>query len=74
MRLAYDKKLHFGAGLLIAILAGLLFNSLYGLALAIVAGIGKEIYDYFDYGKPDVTDAIATWIGGVVGYMVMVLL
>ena len=69
-----DKKLHFGAGLLIAILAGLLFNGLYGLALAIVAGIGKEIYDYIDYGKPDVTDAIATWIGGVVGYIAITLL
>ncbi len=67
----HDKKLHFGAGLLIAISAGLCFGPAWGLAAAALAGLGKEIYDYIDYGGPDPWDIVATVAGGLVGYIIM---
>lgn len=70
----YDKKLHFFAGCLIAILGSLIFNTHVGIALSIIAGIGKEAYDYFDYGKPDVMDMVVTWLGGFVGFLIITAL
>ena len=71
MRLAYDKKLHFGAGVLISCLFGLAFSPLVGLQLSIVAGLCKEIYDWHDYGGFDIADMFATWAGGAVGYFII---
>ena len=74
MQIAYDKKLHFIAGIVICILVALIFkNPLFGLIASVIAGIGKEIYDYYDYGKPDFLDCLATWVGGIAGYIVGVL-
>ena len=71
MKIPYDKWLHFGAGLLVAILAGLAFNPVLGLSLAILAGILKEIRDWFVYRGPDWRDALATWLGGLLGTLVL---
>jgi hypothetical protein len=38
-----------------------------------VAGVAKEIKDYLDYGGPDVYDCLATWLGGGIGYAIMML-
>jgi hypothetical protein len=38
----YDKKLHFIAGALIAILGGVIIDPITGIGLAIAAGIVKE--------------------------------
>ena len=69
MRIPYDKKLHIGAGFVLALSS--FFIGIYGLVLALLAGIFKEVFDYFDYGKPDVYDALATWCGGVIGFTVV---
>lgn len=75
MNIAYDKKLHFFAGLIICIVISLIFkNPMYGLIGAVVAGIAKEAYDWYDYGKPDPMDCLSTWVGGVAGYIVGVLI
>lgn len=44
----------------------------YGLLVAIVGAIGKEIYDYLhkDTHTPDVWDAVATILGGLLGYII----
>lgn len=74
MNIPKDKKLHFGAGLLIAILGGVIIDPITGLGLAIAAGIGKECYDDYSYGKYDIADMIATWIGGAVGFALVSLI
>lgn len=40
-----DKKLHFAAGLLIAISVGFLIAPVYGLAASVFAGVMKELRD-----------------------------
>lgn len=64
-----DKIYHcLGGVVLFAI--GQLFG--YGLALAILGAITKEIYDYLhpENHTADVKDAIATTIGGLLGYII----
>lgn len=70
--IAYDKKLHIACGFAIAISSYLI--GIWGLALAILAGIGKEVYDWWDYGKPDMYDMLATWAGGLCGFAAVQLL
>lgn len=62
-------KDHFLVGLLICLIASLTVNPTYGMAFAMTAGVFKEIYDWYDYGGPDMMDCLATWLGGGVGYV-----
>ena len=64
--MAYDKKLHLLAGLVIAIIFGWQ-NPLIGLAAGFAAGVAKEVYDYLDYGGFDKQDMYATWAGSLLG-------
>jgi hypothetical protein len=64
-----DKIYHcLGGVILFAI--GQLFG--YGLLFAVVGAIGKEIYDYLhqDTHTLDVWDAVATTLGGLLGYII----
>jgi hypothetical protein len=69
----YDKKLHFIAGLLISLAVSIAINPTCGLITSMVAGVVKEVKDYLDYGGPDVMDCLATWLGGGIGYAIMML-
>lgn len=62
----YDKKLHILCGLLLSLLIGV-YNPIYGLFAGVVAGVAKEVYDYYDYGLFDKYDMLATWAGAVIG-------
>ncbi len=72
--MAYDKKLHFVAGLLSAMPAGYFAAPVYGLTTAMLAGICKELMGWFSYGSFDWRDMVVTWFGGFVGCIVMLLL
>ena len=64
-----DKVYHcLGGVVLFAI--GQLFG--YGLFLAVLGAITKEIYDYLhpESHTADVKDAIATTLGGLLGYII----
>ena len=63
-----DKVAHcLGGVILFAI--GQLFG--YGLALAVIGAVVKEIYDYMHPNHTaDVKDAIATTLGGLLGYII----
>ena len=64
-----DKVYHcLGGVVLFAI--GQLFG--YGLALAILGAVVKEIYDYFhpESHTADWKDAFATTLGGLLGYVI----
>lgn len=69
-----DKKLHFIAGLIIAILGGVIIDPITGLSFAIAAGIAKECYDDWKYNGYDIKDMFATWVGGCVGFAVVSLI
>ena len=60
-----DKQLHLLAG---GALAAALhpFGILHAVIAVAVIGIGKEVYDHFGRGTPDVMDAAATVWGGAV--------
>lgn len=80
-QIAYDKKLHMGAGAVVGVWGTFAGNSmeltpeqsaLFGAGSVVVAGVGKELWDvsYRLWGyndKFDVKDIGATLIGGVVG-------
>jgi len=67
-----DKQAHFLAGYAISATALMLLPYGYGLALAVIAGSIKELYDYAS-GKGIADhrwDAVATGIGGFVGEII----
>jgi hypothetical protein len=74
--MAKDKWLHFGVGIVIALVAGVLFDPLSGFALAVIMGAGKEIHDYLrpENNTADLYDFIATGIGGTIGALALYLI
>ena len=63
-KIPYDKKLHFLAGAIIALIAIVVTSNFrIGLAAGFIAGVAKEIYDQITYGGFDIEDMIATWLG-----------
>jgi hypothetical protein len=72
-KIPYDKRLHFIAGMLISLIVSIAINPTCGLITSAVAGVAKEVKDYLDYGGPDVLDCLATWLGGGIGYAIMML-
>lgn len=69
--MATDKKLHFAAGLIIALACGFFLSPLNCLVVSVSAGIAKELYDLYDYGEFDWNDMIVTWLGGLLGCLIM---
>jgi len=65
-----DKLGHIVAGLFIYSVCHFI-TPLFGLAMVFLAATGKEIYDYINKDKhtPDVWDAIATLIGGLLAFI-----
>lgn len=72
--MALDKKLHFAAGLLIAMSVGFLIAPVYGLAATVFAGLMKELRDWCCYKGFDPKDMAVTWLGGFVGCFVLLLI
>ncbi len=79
-----DKMLHLGVGALIGC-GGSLFEPGLGLVLSVVAGLGKEVWDWrennralkADKPKPHTVegaDLVATVLGGLLGEFVGALL
>ena len=66
-----DKQYHFAAGALIALLMGIIIDSVTGMGLAIVAGVAKECYDDYRYGGFSWQDMLTTWVGGCVGFTLL---
>lgn len=67
-----DKLMHMIAGFIIALLTGwLTHNVLIGFTSALLAGIAKEVWDYFGHGTSDFNDIIATAQGGAIGMIIM---
>ena len=59
IKIANDKLLHLSVGLIVY--SGISIFSLdYALLVVLILGIGKEIYDYYDYGGFDRADMVWT--------------
>lgn len=69
-----DKLKHMIAGLIIALLFGCLLKDPFcGFCFALIAGLCKEIWDYFGHGVSEFNDFIATAQGGAVGCVILYL-
>ena len=67
-----DKAYHMIAGFIISLLTGwLTHNVLIGFTSALLAGIAKEVWDYFGHGTSDFNDIIATAQGGAIGLIIL---
>lgn len=67
-----DKLLHFTISALIYITIFKLTNSMgWGIALTLLVGIGKELYDSTGKGNAEYGDFIANVAGIVVGIIIM---
>ena len=66
-----DKQMHFICGLVIAVLLTP-FIGAYSIVVVAIVALLKEIYDYLhkDTHTPDVWDAVATTLGGLLGYII----
>ena len=76
-----DKVLHFIAGITVSLGAVLIYycitegiNALIGLFAGFLAGIGKELYDEYDYGGFDKYDMFSTWMGASLGAILTLFL
>lgn len=67
-----DKALHFGGGYILA--TAFPIPALYGLVIALLAGILKEVYDGRNTGHTiDKYDTLATLVGGLIGFIALVI-
>jgi len=67
-----DKVAHFGGGYIVATI--LPIPAIYGLILAVVVGALKEYRDKKSgLGTPDIWDFAATALGGLLGYVALLL-
>ena len=63
----HDKLLHFISGIIVSMLFSILFpiTESFCFIFAIAAGICKDLYDKFDYGKFDWLNVLSTSLGGL---------
>ena len=64
MNIKKDKILHLAAGFIIALLLTWI-SPLVALLVVVLAGIMKELFDYYFNGTVDKWDFVATVIGGL---------
>lgn len=69
IRIPTDKLIHFLGGMCICFIIGL-FLPILGLIATVLVGIGKEVYDHVSKkGTPEINDAIATILGGLIAFI-----
>lgn len=61
-----DKLAHFFLGVLVAGGVMIFGGPLWAFTALMLAAVGKELVDLRVHGKPDVWDAVATIVGGLI--------
>lgn len=70
-----DKKKHLVAGFFVCAIVSMFFGYIVGIIAALVAGAGKEAYDYFTKkGTPELADFLYTAVGAVCFLVVSALI
>ena len=69
----YDKKLHFFVCFLITFLLYPLIGW-WSIGTAIATGVGKELYDWRDYGLFSWADILADFLGVVVATVIIAII
>ena len=76
-----DKGCHFIAGFVITLIIGLIayyigvdYPQGHGVLAGVLAGVCKEAWDLYSYGKFDFYDIIATWAGTFFGGAIVILI
>ena len=73
--IAKDKKLHFIVGLVIGLIGGYFISPKFGLMLAMIAGILKEVRDKLSgRGTCELLDCVYTICGGLLAYIILLIL
>ena len=71
MKIAKDKKLHFLTGLVLSSF-GFIFPTLFSLGF--VAGVAKEIHDYFfPNHNVEILDCLYTWAGASIPLILWII-
>ena len=68
-----DKQAHFWAGLAICLAVSLFVSPAIGLLVSALAGLVKELIDKLGFGTPDPMDFVATYLGGLVGLLLLIV-
>lgn len=68
-----DKVAHFYAGLAICLAVSLFVSPIIGFGVAILAGVAKEIVDKMGFGTADPWDFVATAVGGLLGFVLILI-
>ena len=71
--MSLDKQAHFYAGLSTCLAISLFFGSVTGLVVSVCAGLVKEAYDSLGFGAVDKWDAVATIVGGLLGFILILI-
>lgn len=66
-----DKVLHFICNFIIVLILGFIFNVIVGISAAVVASLGKELYDEIKYKGWSWNDLIADLIGIILGALIL---
>lgn len=70
-----DKKKNLIAGFIVCAIVSMFFGYIVGFVSALVAGAGKEAYDYFTKkGTPEIADFLYTAVGAVCFLVVSALI
>ena len=70
---AFDKILHFTVCFLIALLLYTLIGW-WSIGTAVATGVGKELYDWKDYGNFSWGDILADMIGILVAVLILLMI
>ena len=73
LKMPIDKQAHFLAGTTICLSFALFVSPILGLITAIVLGAVKELWDGMGHGTKDIWDFVATALGGVVGFVLILI-
>lgn len=79
-----DKVLHFETCCLLTMVVSLFNMNVLGLGISasalssstfsFIAGISKEVYDYYTYGLFDNKDIVADTLGSFAGFLIIILI
>ena len=63
---------HLICGFFISFIMGLMWRP--WIILGFIAGVAKEVFDFYDYGRFDEADMYITWVGAMAGTIAVLMM